>query len=95
MERIFREFCQQETLSYCRDLSHAVKPYDMGTSGFISPPKEGVLQDIYRLKSPSHRPGLNQRTSGPMASTLIITPPRLLSLEFRNWFRDYHTSGVD
>jgi hypothetical protein len=40
------------------------------TSGFTSPPKEGVL----RILSPW--PGLNLRSLGPVASTLNTTPPR-------------------
>jgi hypothetical protein len=38
---------------------------------FTSPPKEGVLRFFYRLW-----PGLNPRTLGPVASTLITRPPR-------------------
>jgi hypothetical protein len=40
--------------------------------------KEGVLRIFIALKNPSLRPGLNPRPLGPVASTLITTPPRRL-----------------
>jgi hypothetical protein len=43
---------------------------------FIPPPKEGVLQILSPLKTPSTTLGLNPRTLGLTASTLTITPPR-------------------
>jgi hypothetical protein len=49
-----------------------------GTSGFTSHPKEGVLRIFIALKNPSPSPGSNPRPLGPVASTLTITPPRLL-----------------
>jgi hypothetical protein len=48
-------------------------------NGFTSPLKEGVLQIFISLTNPSSRVGLNLQT-GAMASTLIITPPRLLNV---------------
>jgi hypothetical protein len=47
-----------------------------GASGFTSPPKEDVLRIFIALKN-HPRPGLNPRTLGPMASTQIITTPRM------------------
>jgi hypothetical protein len=47
-----------------------------GTSGFTSHPKEGVLWIFIALKNPSSLPGLNPRPLGPVASTLITTPPK-------------------
>jgi hypothetical protein len=42
-------------------------------------PSEGrCAADFYRLKNPSPRLGLNLRPLGPVASTLIATPPRRL-----------------
>jgi hypothetical protein len=58
-----------------RNLYHAVKSYDMGPTA-----KEGVLRIFIALKNPSISPGLNPRTLVPVASTLAIAPPRLLSL---------------
>jgi hypothetical protein len=37
-----------------------------------------LLRTFVTLKNPSIRPGLKPRTLGPMASTLIIIPPRRL-----------------
>jgi hypothetical protein len=51
-------------------LLHAVN-LRHGTDGFTSPPKEIVLRIFITLKNPS-----NPRTLGPVASTLITSPPR-------------------
>jgi hypothetical protein len=51
-----------------------------GISGFTSHPTEGVLRIFIALKNPSHRPGLNPRPLGPVASTLTTTPPRRLGI---------------
>jgi hypothetical protein len=51
-----------------------------GTSGFTSHPKECVLRIFIVLKNPSHRPGLNPRPLGSVASTLTATPPRRLTM---------------
>jgi hypothetical protein len=50
-----------------------------GTSGFTSHLKEDVLRNFIALKNPSPLPGSNPRPLGPVASTLIITPPRRLN----------------
>jgi hypothetical protein len=49
-----------------------------GVSGFIYPPKEGVLRIFIALENPSPCMGLNPLILGQVASTLIITPPRRL-----------------
>jgi hypothetical protein len=49
-----------------------------GADSFTSCPKEGVLRIFIVRKNPSTRPGLKPRTLGLMASTITITPPRLL-----------------
>jgi hypothetical protein len=55
-------------LTCCKILRH-------GAGGFTSPPKEGVPRIIISpLKMYRPRPGLNQRTLGPIAST--TSPPR-------------------
>jgi hypothetical protein len=36
-----------------------------------------VLRIFIGFKNPSHRPGLNPRTLGPVASTVTTTPPML------------------
>jgi hypothetical protein len=71
-----------------------------GTSGFTSHPKEGVLRIFLALKNPSPRPGLNPRPLGPVASTLITTPPRRLiqitwyiNYRFFNAFGKTHETG--
>jgi hypothetical protein len=50
-----------------------------GADGFTSPPKEGALR-IFIAKIHWHRPGLNPRTLGLLASTLTTTPPRKLPI---------------
>jgi hypothetical protein len=47
-----------------------------GTSGFTYQTKEGVLRIFIGLKNPSPWLGSNPRPLGPVASTLITTPPR-------------------
>jgi hypothetical protein len=42
-----------------------------GAEGFTSRPKEGVLRNFIALKISSPRLGLNPRTLGPIASTLL------------------------
>jgi hypothetical protein len=59
-----------------RDLFTRYKILRHGTSGFSSHPKEDVLRIFIALRNPSPRPALNPRTLGPVASTLITTPPR-------------------
>jgi hypothetical protein len=54
-----------------RDLLHSVK-LRHGTDGFTSPPKEGVLMIFFALKIRRLRPGVNQRTCVPKASTLPL-----------------------
>jgi hypothetical protein len=54
-----------------------------GAFGFTSPPKEIVLRTFIALKNPSRRPGLNPWTFGVMASTLTLTPPRLITTTLR------------
>jgi hypothetical protein len=44
----------------------------LGTDGFTSPPKEGVLRIFSPLKIRRLRPGLNPRTLVPNASTLPL-----------------------
>jgi hypothetical protein len=48
----------------------------LGTSGFTSHSKEGVLRIFIALKNPSPRPDLNLRPLSPAASTITTTPPR-------------------
>jgi hypothetical protein len=48
-----------------------------GASSFTTSAKEGMLRIFITFKNPSPWTGLNQRTLGPIASTLTITPPRL------------------
>jgi hypothetical protein len=45
-----------------------------------------VLQILIAIKNPSPRPCLNQRTLGPMSSTLTIIPQRRLS--------EFHTASI-
>ena len=54
-----------------RDLSHAVN-LRHGTNGFTSLPKEGVLKIFSPWKIRRLRPGLNQRSWIPKASTLPV-----------------------
>jgi hypothetical protein len=49
-----------------------------GASSFTTSAKEGMLWIFIIFKNPSPWMGLNQRTLGPIASTLTITPPRQL-----------------
>jgi hypothetical protein len=70
--RNVRKFCLNADLHFTfRDLLHAVK-LRHGTDGFTSPPKEGVLEDIFALKIRRLRPGANPRTWVPKASTLPL-----------------------
>jgi hypothetical protein len=62
----------------------AVKFLRNGADSFTSPPIEGMMRIFIALKNPSPSPSLNQRTLGPMASTLTIIPPRLLRIYFLN-----------
>jgi hypothetical protein len=48
-----------------------------GSSGFSSHLKEGVWISV-ALRNPSPWPSLNLRPLGPVASTLMATPPRRL-----------------
>ena len=73
-----------------RDLLHAVN-LRHGTKGFTSLPKEGVLRNFSPWKIRRLRPGLNQRTWVPKASTEAAGTKgkkmgsfRLLSLYMRN-----------
>jgi hypothetical protein len=52
-----------------------------GAFGFTSPPKKGVLRIFVALQAPSPLPGWNQRTVGPIASKLGITPPRRFAMD--------------
>jgi hypothetical protein len=59
----------------CKWLFTCPKILRHGASGFTSPPKEGVLRIFIALKNQSPLPGSILRTLGPVASTLITTPP--------------------
>jgi hypothetical protein len=52
-----------------------------GAFGFTSLPMEGGLRIFVALQAPSPLPGWNQRTMGPMASKLGITPPRRFAVD--------------
>jgi hypothetical protein len=54
----------------------------LGTSGFISHPKEDVLRIFIALKNPSLRSVFNPRPLDPVASTLTTTPQRRLTSLF-------------
>jgi hypothetical protein len=56
----------------------AVKYYDV-TDSFTCPPKEVVLRISIALKNPLSSARFEPANLGPMASTLIITPPRMTS----------------
>jgi hypothetical protein len=56
----------------------------LGTSGFTSHPKEGVLL-IFVALNPSPWPGWNPRPLGPVASTLTTTPPMRLAWSLTLW----------
>jgi hypothetical protein len=64
-----------------------------GTSGFISHPKEGVLQIFIALKNTSPWPSLNPRPLGLVASTLTTTTPRQLNSSYSTYtvLRDSQT----
>jgi hypothetical protein len=47
-----------------------------GLPAFLPIREEGVLRNFIVLKNPSPWPISNSQTSGPVASTLITTPPR-------------------
>jgi GMP synthase PP-ATPase subunit len=57
---------------------------------------EGVLQSFIALKNPLPQPGLNQRTLGPMASTVTHTQLReqddMLLQNIGNHIKDYTAS---
>jgi hypothetical protein len=57
-----------------------------GAHGYIFPPKEGMLRILNALKNPSPRSGLNPRTLGQIASTLVITLPRTKKNQLTNIF---------
>jgi hypothetical protein len=59
-----------------RVLLHAVKSYGMGPSRFTSHPRGKCAADFIAHKNPSTWPGSNPQPLGPVASTLIATPPR-------------------
>jgi hypothetical protein len=52
----------------------------LGTPGFASHPKEGVLRNFIALKNSSPWPGFNPRPLGPVASTLATTLLRQLNI---------------
>jgi hypothetical protein len=58
--------------------SHAIKSYDMGPPALLPTRNEGMLRIFIALKNPSPWPGSNRIPLGPVASTLITTPPRRL-----------------
>jgi hypothetical protein len=62
----------QNIFVHTRDILHAIRSYSMGTSGFTSPPKEGMLHIFTTLKNPSLWPDLNLQTLGLMASMLTL-----------------------
>jgi hypothetical protein len=63
--------CLRESLT-CRKILR------LGTSGFTSLPKEGVVRIFIALTNPSPWPRLNPRLLGLVASTLTITPQKQL-----------------
>jgi hypothetical protein len=66
------KFCLNPDLHVTfRDLLYAVK-LRLGTDGFTSPPKEGVLRFFSALKIRRLRPCLNPRTWVPEVSTLPL-----------------------
>jgi hypothetical protein len=71
MKMASRIFClyYSSDFIWCKILTTCV-------SGFTSPRKEGLLQIFIVLKTPLHRPGLNSRSLGPVADTLIIASPK-------------------
>jgi hypothetical protein len=69
------EFCLRSISIHARKvILHAVN-LQHGTYFFTSPPKELVLRIFITLKIHRPRPGLNPRTLGPVASTLINSAP--------------------
>jgi hypothetical protein len=82
MERIWAkemiDVAYEIFLSYSKTSLTCRKILRHGAFCFTSPPKKVLLRIFIAFKTPSHRPGLNQRTFGPMASLLTVTPPRRL-----------------
>jgi hypothetical protein len=72
--------CEVFLSIFASDFFTCRKIFRHGASGFTFSPKESVLRISIALENPSSRPGLIPRTLGLVASTLTITPPRLLDL---------------
>jgi hypothetical protein len=64
------------------DFLYAIKSYNMGPDSFTSPSKEGMLQSFIDHKNPSHQPGLNLRTIGPMVSMITTILLRQLDQHY-------------